>query len=147
MAGGEVGVIDYKSGRLSASELRRKLLESADFQLPLYLYAARANGHHGTSKAAWFSLKTGEAILLSDVLQDKKQGLSWDLDELLSTEPEVRLRLAAEQKPNLANAVEELVRGVRAGRFGMRAKDCTHCGYQAVCRITERRLVDEGSHE
>ncbi|EPX63719.1 hypothetical protein D187_006128 [Cystobacter fuscus DSM 2262] len=148
MAGGEVGVIDYKSGHLSRSELRNKLLDASDFQLPLYLYAARASGHQGTRHAAWFSLKTGKAILLSEVLADKKQELSLDLDELLSTEPDVRQRLAAEQKPNLANAVESLVRRVRAGQFAMRPKDCGRCGYQAVCRITERRIVgEEGAHE
>ncbi|WP_095976031.1 PD-(D/E)XK nuclease family protein [Melittangium boletus] len=148
MAGGEVGVIDYKSGGLSRSELRNKLFDASDFQLPLYLYAARASGHRDTRQAAWFSLRTGKALLLSDVLKDKKQELTLDLDELLSTEPAVRDRMAAEQKPNLANAVESLVRTVRAGQFAMRPKDCSRCGYQAVCRITERRLVDEeGSHE
>jgi ATP-dependent helicase/nuclease subunit B len=148
MADGAVGVIDYKSGRLSASELRKKLLEGSDFQLPLYLYAARASGHQDTRQAAWFSLRTGEAIHLSEVLQDKKQGLLLDLDELLSTEPSVRQRLAAQQKPNLPNAVEALVRTVRAGQFAMRPKDCGRCSYQAVCRITERRLVgEEGSSE
>jgi ATP-dependent helicase/nuclease subunit B len=148
MAAGEVGVIDYKSGGLTRSELRDKLLDASDFQLPLYLYAARVSGHLGTRQAAWFSLKTGKAILLSDVLTDKKAEQSLDLDELLSTHPTVRERMAAEGKPNLANAVETLVRTVRAGRFGMRPKDCSRCGYQAVCRITQRRLEgEEGAHE
>ena len=54
----------------------------------------------------------------------------------------------AEAKPNLANAVEALIRTVRAGQFAVRPKDCGSCGYRAVCRITERRLVEEeGSHE
>jgi ATP-dependent helicase/nuclease subunit B len=71
-----------------------------------------------------------------------------DLDELLSTEPEVRGRLAQEARPNLANAVEALVRTVRAGQFPVRPKDCGRCGYRPVCRITERRLVEEeGAHE
>ncbi len=149
MAGGEVGVIDYKSGELSRSVLRGKLLDASDFQLPLYLYAARVSGHRDTRHAAWFSLRTGKAILLADVLADKRQPeLTLDLDELLSTEPAVRERMAAEQKPNLANAVERLVRTVREGQFAMRPKDCSRCGYQAVCRITERRLVgEEGGHE
>jgi len=142
MGGGEVGVIDYKSGKLSKSELKKKLLDS-DFQLPLYLYAARASGHQGTKQAAWFSLRTGEVIHLSEVLE----GDAVELEELLSTEPEVRAKLAAEAKPNLANAVEALVRTVRAGQFAMRPKDCGSCGYRPVCRITERRLVEEGAHE
>ncbi|KFA90167.1 PD-(D/E)XK nuclease family protein [Archangium violaceum] len=143
MADGEVGVIDYKSGRLSKSELKKKLLDS-DFQLPLYLYAARASGHRNTRNAAWFSLRTGDVIYLSDVLEKD----AVELEELLSTEPQVRERLAAEAKPNLANAVEALVNTVRAGQFAMRPKDCGSCGYRAVCRITERRLVEEeGAHE
>ena len=143
MAGGEVGVIDYKSGKLDKSELKKKLLDS-DFQLPLYLYAARASGHQKTRKAAWFSLRTGKVIHLSEVLE--KDAI--ELEELLSTEPEVRAKLAAEAKPNLANAVEALVRTVRAGQFAMRPKDCGSCGYRPVCRITERRLVEEeGAHE
>ncbi|WP_257456243.1 PD-(D/E)XK nuclease family protein [Archangium lipolyticum] len=143
MAGGEVGVIDYKSGKLSRSELKKKLLDS-DFQLPLYLYAARASGHLQTRQAAWFSLRTGEVIHLSEVLEKD----AVEMDELLSTEPKVRERLAAEAKPNLANAVEALIRTVRAGQFAMRPKDCGSCGYRPVCRITERRLVEEeGSYE
>jgi RecB family exonuclease len=143
MGGGEVGVIDYKSGKLSRSELKKKLLDS-DFQLPLYLYAARANGHQKTSRAAWFSLRTGEVIHLSEVLEKDEV----ELEELLSTEPEVRARLAAREKPNLANAVEALVRTVRTGRFPVRPKDCGRCGYRAVCRITDRRLVEEeGAYE
>ena len=141
--GSGVGVIDYKSGKLSRSELAKKLLDS-DFQLPLYLHAARVSGHRDTHQAAWFSLRTGKVIHLSEVLAKEEI----DLDELLATEPDVRARLATEEKPNLANAVEHLVRTVRAGQFAMRPKDCGNCSYQSVCRITERRLVeDEGSHE
>ena len=141
--GGQMGVIDYKSGKLSTSELAKKLLKS-DFQLPLYLHAARESGHVETRQAAWFSLRTGDVIHLEDVLE--KNGVV--LEELLATEPEVRSKLAAEDKPNLSNAVETLVRTVRAGTFAMRPKDCGNCGYQAVCRITERRLVmEEGGHE
>ncbi|RYZ31489.1 MAG: PD-(D/E)XK nuclease family protein, partial [Myxococcaceae bacterium] len=43
-AGVEVGVIDYKTGRLDKRTLKENLLRS-DFQLPLYLYAARVAGH------------------------------------------------------------------------------------------------------
>ncbi|HEX8821533.1 MAG TPA: PD-(D/E)XK nuclease family protein, partial [Archangium sp.] len=114
------------------------LLDS-DFQLPLYLYAARASGHRNTHRAAWFSLRTGEVIHLSEVLE--KDAI--ELEDLLATEPEVRAKLAAEAKPNLANAVEALVRTVRAGEFAMRPKDCGSCGYRPACRITERRLVEE----
>ena len=135
---GDVGVIDYKSGRLDKKTLREKLL-SSDFQLPLYLYAARASGHKEARKAAWFSLRTGESLDLSKVLSDA------EVDGMLSTDPAVRAKLAEEGGLNLANAVEGLVRATREGKFGMRPKDCGHCGYRAACRITERRVVEESA--
>jgi ATP-dependent helicase/nuclease subunit B len=133
-----VGVIDYKSGRLEKRELRKRLL-SSDFQLPLYLYAARASGHKEARDAAWFSLRTGTTLHLSDVLS------SAEVEAMLSTDPEVRARVKEEGGLNLANAVENLVLATREGKFGMRPKDCGSCGYRAVCRITERRVVEEGA--
>ncbi len=133
---GDVGVIDYKSGRLDKRALRERLL-SSDFQLPLYLYAARASGHREARNAAWFSLRTGTALHLSEVLS------AAEVEQMLSTDPEVRTKLAEEGGLNLANAVEGLVRDTREGRFAMRPKDCGACGYRAVCRITERRVVEE----
>jgi hypothetical protein len=64
---------------------------------------------------------------------------------MLSTDPQVRAKLAEEGGLNLANAVEGLVRSAREGKFGMRPKDCGRCGYRAVCRITERRVVEESA--
>jgi len=135
---GDVGVIDYKSGRLDKRMLREKLL-SSDFQLPLYLYAARSSGHKEARNAAWFSLRTGTTLHLSEVLSAE------EVDGMLSTEPAVRAKLAEEGGLNLANAVEGLVRATREGKFGMRPKDCGRCGYRAVCRITERRVVEESA--
>jgi ATP-dependent helicase/nuclease subunit B len=137
-AAGDVGVIDYKSGRLDKKSLRERLL-SSDFQLPLYLYAARASGHAEARHAAWFSLRTGTTISLSELLSDA------EVDGMLSTDPEVRAGLAEGGKLNLANAVEDLVLSTRKGHFGMRPKDCGGCGYRAVCRISERRVVEEGA--
>ncbi|MCP3141237.1 PD-(D/E)XK nuclease family protein [Pyxidicoccus xibeiensis] len=137
MAGGDVGVIDYKSGRLDKRALKEKLLTS-DFQLPLYLYAARESGHRDAKKAAWFSLRTGATIHLTDVVSAQ------ELDELLSTDPEVRAKVAEKQGLNLPNAVESLVGTLRAGQFAARPQDCGTCGYRAVCRITERRMTEEG---
>jgi ATP-dependent helicase/DNAse subunit B len=135
---GDVGVIDYKSGRLDKRALRERLL-SSDFQLPLYLYAARASGHKEARNAAWFSLRTGAALHLSDVLSPE------EVEGMLSTDPSVRSKLAEEGGLNLANAVEGLVRATREGKFAMRPKDCGGCGYRAVCRITERRVVEESA--
>jgi ATP-dependent helicase/nuclease subunit B len=137
LSAGDVGVIDYKSGRLDKRDLKQKLL-SSDFQLPLYLYAARASGHREARNAAWFSLRTGTTVHLSEVVSAE------ELEDMLATDPAIRARLAEEEKPNLANAVEQLVSSARQGQFAMRPKDCGSCGYRAVCRITERRVVEEG---
>jgi RecB family exonuclease len=134
----DVGVIDYKSGHLDERLLRKRLL-SSDFQLPLYLYAARASGHLKARNAAWFSLRTGKTVRLDKVLSPD------EVEAMLSTDPEVRAKLAEEGGLNLANAVENLVSATREGRFAMRPKDCGGCGYRAVCRITERRVVEEGA--
>lgn len=133
---GDVGVIDYKSGKLDKRSLRDKLLTS-DFQLPLYLYAARTSGHEQARQAAWFSLRTGTTIHLSEVLDPK------EVDDMLATDEATRARLSEQGGLNLANAVEGLVRTLRAGEFATRPKDCNGCGYRAVCRITERRVVME----
>jgi ATP-dependent helicase/nuclease subunit B len=134
----DVGVIDYKSGHLDERRLRNKLL-SSDFQLPLYLYAARASGHQKAHNAAWFSLRTGRTVRLDKVLSPE------EIEAMLSTDPQVRAKLAEEGGLNLANAVETLVSATREGRFAMRPKDCGGCGYRSVCRITERRVVEEGA--
>jgi RecB family exonuclease len=133
---GNVGVIDYKSGKLDKRSLREKLLTS-DFQLPLYLYAARASGHAEARQAAWFSLRTGTTIHLSEVLDPK------EVDDMLATDAATRAQVAEQGGLNLANAVENLVHTLRAGQFATRPKDCNGCGYRAVCRITERRVVME----
>ncbi|MFY1827016.1 PD-(D/E)XK nuclease family protein [Myxococcus fulvus] len=139
VSGSEVGVIDYKSGRLDKNELKKRLLTS-DFQLPLYLFAARESGHQNASQAAWFSLRTGNTIHLSEVVPAQ------ELDELLSTDPEVRAKVAEKEGGrNLPNAVESLVRTLREGQFAARPQDCGSCGFRAVCRITERRMTEEGS--
>ncbi|MCP3163677.1 PD-(D/E)XK nuclease family protein [Myxococcus qinghaiensis] len=138
VAGSEVGVIDYKSGRLDKNELKKKLLTS-DFQLPLYLFAARESGHATASQAAWFSLRTGNTIHLSEVVPAQ------ELEELLSTDPEVRAKVAAKEGGrNLPNAVESLVKTLRAGQFPARPQDCGACGFRAVCRITDRQMTEEG---
>ncbi len=137
-AAGDVGVIDYKSGKLDKRSLRERLL-SSDFQLPLYLYAARASGHREAHQAAWFSLRTGDTIHLSEVLSAQ------ELEDMLATDEATRARLAEQGGLNLANAVETMVRTMREGQFAVRPKDCGDCGYRAVCRITERRVsVEEG---
>ncbi len=111
---------------------------TTEFQLPLYLYAARASGNSKALRAAWLSLSDGESVELAEVLEQGQV----TLDELLATSTEDRRRLKNEDRKNLANAVHGLVSGLREGKFPVRPEDCRFCSYRAVCRISERRFQE-----
>ena len=131
-------VMDYKSASPKTDGVALKELLETQFQLPLYLYAARQAGHSGSLEAAWISLKTGEVRTLSPVLAKVGQ----TLDGLLSTDAAVRADAAERGVPNLANAVHALLRPLREGQFPIRSRDCFGCGLEAVCRITSRRTEE-----
>ena len=124
---GALGVVDYKSGAVEKGKPLADALLTTRFQLPLYLYAARAAGHQGRLDGAWVSLKNGEVVRLSEAL-----------DEAGAVDAFV--------ERNLPAAVHALVAGLRAGRFPARSDDCSTCSYRRVCRITERALPEEGGN-
>jgi ATP-dependent helicase/nuclease subunit B len=132
-------VVDYKSGAVRKADLKKELLET-QFQLPIYLYAARSAGAAGAVHAAWVGLKNGQTATLAEVLDAAKGG---SLEELLSADPAVRKRADLEGRKNLANAVHRLVAELRQGHYPARPKDCEYCSYRAVCRISDRRLEEE----
>jgi len=136
-----VGVIDYKSGAAPSGKRAIDGLLSTEFQLPIYLFAARSATKQPVD-AAWLSLKDGSAVLLSSLL-DAYEAQS--VEDLLASECTERERLEQAGKKNLANAVHALVRKVRNGEFSIRPLDCAYCEYPSVCRITERRLNEIGS--
>src|SRR5262249_12984873 len=136
-----VGVIDYKSGAAPSGKKAIDKLLTTEFQLPLYLYAARSATKRPVD-AAWLSLKDGSAVLLSALL-DAYEAQS--VEDLLASDCEERSRLEKAGKKNLANSVHALVRRVRNGEFGIRPLDCAYCEYASVCRITERRLSEAGN--
>ncbi|MBX5480950.1 MAG: PD-(D/E)XK nuclease family protein [Myxococcaceae bacterium] len=135
---GALGVVDYKSSRVSRGKALLEALLVREFQLPLYLYAARAAGHGGALKAAWLSLKDGAPVDLETEL--RKHELT--LEDLLTTDPVRRAELEQNEKKNLITAVQRLVSGLRQGRFPARPDDCGFCPYQRVCRITQRRMPE-----
>jgi len=134
-----IGVIDYKSGLIANGKRLVENLLATDFQLPLYLYAARASGEEGELKAALLSLRSAKSTHLEEALAHHA---SQSLDELLSTNPDVRRRMDAQRGKNLANAIQSLLAKLRQGHFPIRAEDCSFCAFQPVCRITERRLYE-----
>ncbi|MHB8873459.1 MAG: PD-(D/E)XK nuclease family protein [Myxococcaceae bacterium] len=138
--GGGAGVVDYKSGADKPAAGLAKALLVTDFQVPLYLYAARRAGLVGPLQAAWLFLKDGGARTFDEVLQKGGDRL----DDLLETDGEARRKLSEAGRKNLASALHGLVAGLRAGKFPARPEDCGSCPYRAVCRITERRLEERG---
>ena len=136
-----VGVIDYKSGAAPSGRKAIDKLLTTEFQLPLYLYAARLATQQPVD-AAWLSLKDGTTVLLSSLL-DAYEAQS--VEDLLASDCNRRARLEKAGKKNLANAVHALIHKVRNGEFSIRPLDCAYCEYASVCRITERRLSEVGN--
>lgn len=138
VAPGLVAVVDYKLSRAGGSKERLDALLLKDFQLPLYLFVARAMYPNRAVDAAWVGLRKSESLVLSRVLRDKR----YTLDDVLATELEHRRRLAQEETPNLANAVHGLHAALRKGDFGAKPVDCEYCHLRSVCRISARRLSE-----
>lgn len=134
----QVAVLDYKLSRPGTPKARLDALLVADFQLPLYLYAARQLYPGRAVDAAWVGLRKSESLVLSRVIR----GEDYSLDDVLSTDLERRRALALEERPNLANSVHALHTSLRRGDFGARPLDCAHCHLRSVCRISARRLSD-----
>jgi ATP-dependent helicase/DNAse subunit B len=133
------GVLDYKSSRVGQGKRTMEKLLRTEFQLPLYMYAARRAAPAQKLDGAWLSLKDGNPAYLSRLLAE--QG-NQTIDDLLSTDPEVRERMEKSGGKNLANAVHALLRSLRVGNFPVRPSDCRLCAYRAVCRISERRWYE-----
>lgn len=138
VAPGQVAVIDYKLSRPGTPKARLDALLLADFQLPLYVYAARQLEPNKRVDAAWVGLRKSEALVLSHVLRNAE----FTLDEVLAVDLETRRRLAQRELPNLANSVHGLHASLRSGDFSARPLDCQYCHLRSVCRISARRLSD-----
>lgn len=138
--GDGAGVVDYKSGKAKGAPEASRALLVTEFQLALYLFAARRAGLEGPLKAAWLFLKDAEALAFDAVLARGGD----QLDDLLATDVETRQRLAADGRKNLPSAVHALVADMRAGKFPIRPEDCRGCPYRAVCRITDWRVEENG---
>lgn len=132
---GEVGVLDYKTSvnrTLGQDFLKR------EFQMAFYLLAARSLLDGVTPTGGWLGLGKNELKPISAAL-----GRNGTVEELLATDELTRARLEKEGKPNLANAVFELLGEIRAGDFGARPLGCEFCELKAVCRISQRQLAED----
>ncbi len=138
VAPSQVAVIDYKLSRSGTPKARLDALLLKDFQLPLYLFVARALYPEKSVDAAWVALRKSDSLVLSRVLKDA----DYTLEDVLAVDLETRRLAAMEERPNLANAVHGLQASLRKGDFGARPLDCEYCHLRSVCRISARRLSE-----
>ncbi len=138
VGGSSAVVIDYKTGKIKGNVERVEKLLTQEWQLPIYAHAVREAGLAREVDAAWLSTVEGWKPL-SVIAQERGVTVS----ELLATDELTQARLEKEGKPNLGNAVRDLVERLRAGQLAARPQDCEHCAYRAVCRISSRKLHED----
>lgn len=133
---GVVGVLDYKSSL--PKNVKETFLRS-EFQVAMYLLAVKALLPERTPQGAWLSVRSHELQTV-----DRALGKSGTVVDVLALDATTRATLAEERAPNLANAVHGLLGRLRKGDFGARPSDCRYCDFAALCRISERRLPEDG---
>jgi ATP-dependent helicase/DNAse subunit B len=126
----ELLVIDYKNGR-NRQDLKAKLQDAelavTNFQVPIYLMAAaRALPGRTTLSATYAMIRAAERIEPRPLESGHP---------LFATDPARRAEIRAQGGQTLADAVVSTVAQIRQGRFPIASRDCTHCGYGAVCRF------------
>lgn len=115
VAPGSLGVIDYKT---SVSKTLKRDFLVVEFQMAFYLLAARQLEPGAALTGAWLGLGRNE------------------LSKLWEPAGEIFTKLHA--------AVGEVLTALRSGDFGPRpALECGTCEYKAVCRISQRKLLDD----
>ncbi|MBK7861567.1 MAG: PD-(D/E)XK nuclease family protein [Archangiaceae bacterium] len=136
---GRAGVVDYKTAKIIGNADKVNNLLVSEWQLPIYAYAVRQAGLAKSVDAMWLSTREGEKALSTIA---GEAGVT--LDELLATDELTRARLERDGKPNLGSAVQRLVGSMRAGELAARPHDCEYCRFRPVCRISSRKLHEEG---
>ncbi|MEN9797874.1 MAG: hypothetical protein RL653_1570 [Pseudomonadota bacterium] len=135
-AGGRLAVVDYKSGTVRR---RPEDLLVSEFQLPLYVYAARQWAPEAAVDGAWLSLKDGEAPTLSSLFEGGVPPSFFAVDE------PSRARASEEGVPNFANAVHAHVGALRRGDFAVHPRDCGHCSFRPICRFRSDDAGEESA--
>lgn len=132
---GTIGVVDYKS---SVSKTITRDFLVREFQMAFYLLAAQQLDSQAAVTGLWLGLSRNESRkVIDNKLVDSAR-------ELLAMDELTRHRLADAGKPNLANAVHEVLSGLRRGDFGARSRpECGECELKPVCRISQRKLLDD----
>jgi ATP-dependent helicase/nuclease subunit B len=113
LADGTLLVLDYKSGRLAslAPRLKPEALLAPEFQLALYAEMLRQQAPGARVDAAYLSLRDAQRTR-------SLRGNGIDPEAL-----------------PLAQAVQERVAKMRAGRFEVRPLTCDYCELKPICRL------------
>lgn len=133
---GVVGVLDYKTS--VKRTLGQDFLRS-EFQMAMYLLAVKSLMPGAIPTGAWLGLGKAELKNVNSLLGKGR------VQDLLATDELARTRAKQEGLPNLANAVHSLLGKLRVGDFGARPMNCEYCELKPVCRISQRRLAEDGS--
>jgi ATP-dependent helicase/DNAse subunit B/Arc/MetJ family transcription regulator len=132
---GQVALVDYKT-TLPPRRMASEGLLRHDFQLPVYLLAARQVRAEAKLDAAWLSMRRREVLWLKDALAGAP------VNELLALDAATRDQLDEAERPNLANAVHALLGRLRSGEVSARPTHCRYCEFKPICRISQRRLSE-----
>lgn len=130
---GHAFVLDYKTSVAQRRELTQSLL-AYDFQLPVYLLAARQHRTEHALDAAWVSMRKRQTTVLSTVLEQTS------VAALLATDEAQRNQMEDAGQANLATAIHGLLGRLRGGDVSARSASCRFCDFRPVCRISQRRL-------
>jgi len=123
-------VIDYKNGRdprAAAAQLSEEALGVTSFQAPAYVMAAARELPGRRELAASF--------LLLRPAERTRPAVFGAGDGFLVAEPVRRAEDRAAGGSSFADAVVALVRKARGGEFPIASRDCSRCGFGAVCRF------------
>jgi hypothetical protein len=133
---GRAVVLDYKTGgrRSYAAHVKPEALCVTAWQLPIYAAAVRAElGAAVAVEARFYALRDAE---LTDAVDDP---------DLIALDDLGRARARARGVPNVADALGEVHRAMRAGDLAVRPREdaCERCRMEAACRVMREAPVEE----
>ena len=129
----KVRIIDYKN---SSSEihyrnlLRKENIGTVNFQIPVYLAAAREH----LSKRYSFKSLEGTYYLFRKAKRVKPY-VTQDADLFFEKDLLKRKELNQQGEENIFNRMAAIVRAAKSGDFSICPQDCSYCKYSHVCRF------------
>jgi ATP-dependent helicase/DNAse subunit B len=133
MGGQRVRIIDYKN---SSSEwhyrslLKKESMGTVNFQIPIYLAAAReylSQQYSFTSlEGTYYLFRKGKRV---------KPFVIKDTDPFFEKDLVKRKKLNQQGQGNIFNQMASIVKAAQSGDFSICPQDCSFCQYSHVCRF------------